>query len=137
MTNSPMDQSKKKAKAKKPCKCLITPHIFKDGGAFLSNSSLCPCYCHEPKAKKLNKKEKKIRDNFYAYHVPNPFDEQKMIYDKYGCLQCISMRQYLEEVKKKDNIFKPTKFESIIPGICMVLGFLLICFIIGTSKHSL
>lgn len=69
----------------------------------------------------------------YAYHVPDPFKELRPMHDKYGCLHFISMDQYLKEASEPKNIWHQTTFEMVMPGICMVLGFLMICFIIGLS----
>ena len=70
----------------------------------------------------------------YAYHIPNPFDQVREFYDKDGVLCFMSWSQYLEECAKPKNRFTRTTFESVMPGLCMAAGFLLICFMIGNSQ---
>lgn len=43
------------------------------------------------------------------------------------------MEQFLKEVETKPNKWQQTTFESLMPPICIGVGFLLFCFIIGTA----
>lgn len=71
--------------------------------------------------------------HLYAYHVQDPFKTLQPMHDKYGVLHFISMEQFLKEVETKPNKWQQTTFESLMPPICIGVGFLLFCFIIGTA----
>ena len=67
------------------------------------------------------------------YYVPNPFKQQRDFIDKNGVLCWMTWEQYFEECSKPKNRFTRTPLESAMYPICMGLGFLMICFIIGMA----
>lgn len=73
------------------------------------------------------------RNNFYAYHVPNPFKEVKCFFDKDGCACFMTTEQFLSECQKPGSRFHRTKLDILMPQLCLAFGFLMLCFLIGSA----
>ena len=72
-------------------------------------------------------------DALISVTASNPFDRVQGFHDKDGVLCFMTFDQYLEECAKPNNRFKRTTFGAVMPVVCLALGFLLLCVILGTS----
>lgn len=69
----------------------------------------------------------------YAYHIPDPYKQQRWWHDKHGVLVSMSMEQCLEEVSKPRNRFDQTLFEAIAPPLCFASAILILFLIVANA----